>query len=190
MLAIVCILLVCACVYDYRDRRIPNWVIMLLLLASCMMKVLGQLEGYAPMVLVEEDEVLMYSVKLIVYGLIGMLAQMFGVLVFFYVFFKIGALGAGDVKLLTVCAGFVPAEKILLFLFISLLIAAIFSLYRLMQEQNMRERFLYLYEYIVSVMQNGAWRLYIENEEERRARGICMSGPILCSILLYLGGVY
>lgn len=190
MLAIVCILLVCACVYDYRDRRIPNWVIVLLLLTSCMMKMLSQLESCEPMILVEEDKVLMYIVKLMVYDLIGMFAQMLGVLVLFYAFFKIGALGAGDVKLLAVCAGVIPAKKILLFLFISLLIAALLSLCRLVQEQNIRERFLYLYEYIVGVMRNGAWRLYIENEEERRARGICMSGPILCSILLYLGGVY
>ncbi len=161
-MTLICILLVCACVYDYHDKRIPNWLIMLLLIVVFAMT----------------------------HNWLNTLIQMLSVVALLYILFKIGALGAGDVKLLGVCAGIFPAEKILIFLFISLFIAAIFSLFRLIREQNIIERLLYLYEYFVSVMQNGAWQLYIENENERKMRGICLAGPILCSVLLYLGGAY
>lgn len=161
-MALICILLTCACIYDYRDKRIPNWIIFCLLIT-----VFGISTNW-----------------------VNTLIQILSVIAILYFFFKLGALGAGDVKLLGVCAGMFPAEKILFFLFISLFIAAIFSLIRLVREQNMRERLLYLYEYLVSVMRSGAWRLYIENESERRIRGICLAGPVLCSVLLYLGGAY
>ena len=32
--------------------------------------------------------------------------------------------------------------------------------------------------------------LYLENEKERKAAGICLSGPIFLSVLFYLGGAY
>ena len=160
--ALVCILLACACICDYRDKRIPNWVILFL-----FMSILGIADNW-----------------------LSALLQIISMVAILYFFFKIGTLGAGDVKLFGVCAGIFPTEKILIFLFVSLLIAAIFSIVKLLQEQNMRERLLYLYEYLVSVLQNGAWGLYIKNEKERRRRGVCLSGPILCSVLLYLGGAY
>ena len=46
----------------------------------------------------------------------------------FYLFFYIGAMGAGDVKLLGVCAGYFSGEKVLCFLFFALLFAAVFAL--------------------------------------------------------------
>ena len=57
-----------------------------------------------------------------------------------YPFFKLGALGAGDVKLLGICAGFLQYDKILQFLFFSLLAAAIFSLIKLIRERSAGER--------------------------------------------------
>lgn len=107
-----------------------------------------------------------------------------------YPFFKLGALGAGDVKLLGICAGFLQYDKILQFLFYSVLAAAIFSVIKLIREQSARERLAYLGEYLLDVARSGKWSLYIENEQEARRTGIALAGPILVSVFLHMGGVY
>lgn len=107
-----------------------------------------------------------------------------------YPFFKLGALGAGDVKLLGICAGFLQYDKILHFLFFSLLAAAIFSLVKLIREQSAGERLAYLGAYLVDVARSGQWSLYIENEREARRAGVALAGPILISVFLHMGGVY
>ena len=107
-----------------------------------------------------------------------------------YPFFKLGALGAGDGKLFGICAGFLQYDKILHFLFFSLLAAAIFAMIKLIREQNARERLAYLREYLADVARSGKWSLYIENEREARKIGIALAGPILVSVFLHIGGVY
>ena len=99
-------------------------------------------------------------------------------------------MGAGDVKLLGICAGFLQYDKILYFLFFSLLAAAIFSIVKLIREQSVRERLAYLGEYLLDVARSGKWSLYIENEQEARSAGIALAGPILVSVFLHMGGVY
>ncbi len=107
-----------------------------------------------------------------------------------YPLFKIGALGAGDVKLFGVCAGYFPEAKVFSFLFCSLLVAAMISLVKLLLERNVKERLCYFADYLLEVLHSGCWSLYMKNEREYRETGVCLAGPILCSILLYLGGVY
>ena len=55
----------------------------------------------------------------------------------FYLFFYIGAMGAGDVKLLAVCAGYFSGEKVLCFLFFALLFAAVFALCKMYLARNL-----------------------------------------------------
>lgn len=88
---------------------------------------------------------------------------MIGVMFLLYPFFRLGGLGAGDVKLLGICAGYFHRDKILSFLFCSLLIAAIFALIKMMTEHCTRERL---------------------------KMRIPLAGPVLCSVLLSAGGVY
>jgi len=112
------------------------------------------------------------------------------VVICLYPLYKIGALGAGDVKLFGVCAGYFPETKVFSFLFCSLLVAAMISLVKLLLEHNVKERLCYFADYIFEVFHSGCWSLYIENERDYRRTGICLAGPVLCSVLLYLGGVY
>lgn len=107
-----------------------------------------------------------------------------------YPVFKIGGLGAGDVKLFGICAGFLSGNIILEFLFFSLLSAALISLFKILLEHNVKDRLFYLWEYILEVAGSGSWSLYFKNEREQRANSICLAGPVLCSILLHWGGVY
>jgi len=160
-LAVLCLLLTAACGYDYRSRKIPNFLIVLIALWGM---------GFS--------------------GFLTFLASASLVFILLYPFFKIGTIGAGDVKLLGVTAGCLSFRNVLIFLFISLLIAAIVSLVKMWKEDNFIERIKYLWEYLQNVARSGSWRLYLENERDGRRTGICLSGPVLVSILLYWGGVY
>ena len=167
-LAALCIFLAAACGYDYRRKRIPNVLI-------ALMAILGV--GWR---FWESG----------VHGALSYFGEAVLVMCLLYPFFKIGSIGAGDVKLLGVSAGYLPSSRILMFLFISLLISAMFSLFKMWKESNIRERIGYLIAYLTDVARSGSWHLYLEEGEEKAAVGICLSGPVLLSILLYLGGVY
>lgn len=98
--------------------------------------------------------------------------------------------GSGNVKLLGACAGFFPAGRVLYFLFFALLFAAIFALCKMYRAHNLWERLCYLGEYVWDVVRCGQWRVYFAEDRASEAAGICMAGPILCSVLLYVGGIY
>lgn len=164
----LCLFLVVACGFDYRCNKIPNLLILVI-------AVVGTLQHWAAGGLAE---VLCYwgTTVLIAGGL--------------YPLFKIGSLGAGDVKLLSVTAGYLPFKKILVFLFVSLLIAALISLVKMWKRNNLFERLRYFTAYLIDVMRSGNFKLYLENEADKQAVGICLSGPVLLAVLLYCGGVY
>lgn len=164
----MCAFLAAACFWDYGSGRIPN-----LLLAA--MAVAGWLRGLG----LESF-----------YGAVFYVTAAVLVMLVLYPFFKIGTLGSGDIKLLGVCAGYLPAQKILYFLFCSLLVAAIFSIIHFIRKGDAKERFGYLASYLTEVAQSGMWQLYFEDRESRRRAGICLSGPILCSALMHWGGIY
>ncbi len=173
-MAALCLLLAAAGYYDYSKGKIPNALLAGMLLAGAARSLWHQ--GAKGGVL---------------FAMAGFLLPVIGITALLYPLFKIGAVGAGDVKLLGICAGYFPWDKIFSFLFISMLAAAIFSLLKLWQKKNAKERFRYLAEYLLEVARTGEWSLYVENEREwREAAGLCMSGPVLVSALLYLGGVY
>lgn len=167
-MGVLCLFLVAACGFDYYINKIPNVLVLVIALAG----------GVQRWYLGGTGEVLSY---------LGTAVLVAGVL---YPFFMIGTIGAGDVKLLGVTAGYLPFKKILLFLFFSLLIAAIISLIKMWKKNNFTERLEYFFAYLADVCRSGNFRLYLENETDRRGSGICLSGPILLSVLLHLGGVY
>lgn len=167
-MTVLCACLVVICYYDYTKGRIPNIFV-------CGIFIWGM--GY------------MFRSS----GEGGVLKYLFAVpvvLLLLYPLFRIGGLGAGDVKLLCVCAGFFPYSKIFIFLFLSLLFSAIISLFVLLKERDWKDRFSYFCEYCAAVAKSGQWKLYYPSSRKGRLRGVCMSGPILCSALLGLGGFY
>ena len=92
---VLCILLAIACCFDYKTHRIPNWLIV-----CCMFAGLGY--------------------RLISGGDKGVLEYLASALlttILLYFVFWIGAIGAGDVKMLGVCAGFFPGIKYFIFCF-------------------------------------------------------------------------
>lgn len=167
-MVILCVFLCAACYFDYRHSRIPNWLTALSLAAG------GTLSFWRGGIL----------------SLPEFLFRAALVAAFFYPLFKIGTLGAGDVKLFGVCAGYLPDDKVLYFLFFSLLFAAIHSLIRFFRKPDLKERFCYLFSYVCQVAESGRWTLYFADKQEQKKAGVCLAGPILLSVLIYLGGMY
>lgn len=167
-MAALCVILAAACCYDYRENRIPNYLV---LLAA----VLGA--GWQSW-----DRGLS--------GVFFYLGQTVLTAAVLYPVFKIGGLGAGDVKLLGVTAGYLPFEKIPAFLFCSMLTAAVISLIKMWKEKLFGERMRCLSGYLQDVMASGRWKLYPGTDRNGKRAGICLAGPVLVSILFYLGGVY
>lgn len=167
-MAALCASLGVVCLFDYRRRKIPNLLIAVILAVGAGRSLLKNgLEGAG-----------------------GYLLTGVAVLFLLYPLFRMGGLGAGDVKLFSVCAGYFPADKIFYFLFFSMLVSAIFSVIQLCRERDVRDRVAYFCEYAVAVARSGKWWLYLPQKGERKFSGVCMSGPILCSVLLGMGGVY
>ncbi len=167
-MSVLCVLLAAACCFDYRYRKIPNFLIIVMALVGAGWRFLqgGAWEAAS-----------------------GAGAAVL-VMCMLYPLFKVGAVGAGDVKLLGVTAGYLPFKKILVFLFLSLLIAAVGSLIKMLRKNYFLERMGYLLDYLKDVVKGRRFKLYLQNEQDRGAVGICLSGPVLISVLLYMGGIY
>ena len=168
VLAVLCIFLAAACGFDYRKGRIPNALILLMAVAGAMVRCREEGVG----------------------GILAFLAGGLPVMLLLYPFFRVGALGAGDVKLFGVTAGFLPFEKILFFSFFSLLIAAIFSVLKLWKKRCGRERLRILLGYLAEFAGSGKLRAYPGSAGEMTTVTVRLSGPVLFSVLLFLGGVY
>ena len=167
-MAVLCVLLAAACCFDYRYKKIPNWLIAFTAAEGVLWRF--SREG---------------AMAAVFYA--GAAAL---VMCLLYFLFKLGAVGAGDVKLLGVTAGYLPFKKILVFLFLSLLIAAVVSLVKMVRKGYFLERLSYFFDYVKDVVNSGRFKLYLNNEQDRGEVGICLSGPVLASVLFYLGGIY
>ena len=108
-LHVLCAFLGIASFFDYTRGKIPN-----------LLQVVVFVWGIVRSVCVGGAE-----------GLLFYLLSVGGVLLLLYPLFRIGGLGAGDVKLFSVCSGYFSVSQIFWFLFCSMLISAVFSLFTL-----------------------------------------------------------
>ena len=168
------IFLLTACYQDYRHDKIRNWLIIAGLLGG----------GYS---------------QFISFGFTGILnfgAGFLSTFAFFYMFFKIGALGAGDVKLLAVCVGTIGVKRGIFFLCFAFLAAAVLSLQKMLAEHNLVGRFRHFFNYAGQVLATARFTEYeqlMTHEQEylqKKHRTIHLAGPACLSLLLYLGGIY
>ncbi|MCM1057039.1 MAG: A24 family peptidase [Firmicutes bacterium] len=167
-MAVLCLLLTAACGSDYRNRKIPNGLVAVMALAGTVFRF-------------RRD------------GTVGVplyLGEAAAIAALLYPLYKMGGLGAGDVKLLGAAAGYLPFNKIFLFSFVSLLIAAIISLIKLLVNKNFRERLGIFFGYLEEIAKKGTVQRYPATGKEVKSAGVCLSGPALLSLLLCMGGVY
>lgn len=111
-----------------------------------------------------------------------------------YPIYKIGALGAGDVKLFLMTGSFVTVKWQLYCMGISFAIGALFSIGKMISEENFKERIQYLFSYLFDVFCTRQWKLYGENlkQDSRKYKSnkIHFALPICISAMLGLGGFF
>ena len=166
-MALLCGLLLVASIFDYRTRKIPNLIPLgLLVTGFCLSYIHGGMEKLA-----------IYFVTVIF------------VTAIFYPVFMIGGMGAGDVKLFGVSAGFFPTDRIIWFIFVALMIGAVIAVLRMIRWGDARERMGYCFRYFGDCLRTGRWTFYKQWNGESHT-GICLAGPLFFSALLYIGGLY
>lgn len=134
----VYVLFACICLCDYLWHRIPNGLV-------AAVFALGEWVSYSNT------------------GLDGLLAFN-GIALFtccaFYLFFQLGALGAGDVKLFAATAGFFGPGRVPVYLFVGLLAAGCV----------------------------GAAKILVRGKTQEKV-GVCLAGPMFLSFVL-VGGLF
>lgn len=167
-MVVLCFFIIIACIFDYYIRKIPNILIIAIVISGIIRAYLYS--GYG--------------------GIIFYLIKTCSVITVLYPLFKIGGIGAGDVKLFGVCSGYFDQNRILYFLFFSMLVAAIFSIIKMVKRKNFKKRFLIMSNYIYKTISTGEIGIYPDMNIDKEESGLCLSGPVLCSVLLHIGGVW
>ena len=154
--------------FDFFFRKIPNRLILIMLGVCLVMNIYvsgpASLTGVVPRILIA------------------------GAL--FYPVFVIGALGAGDVKLMAVSCGFVPGDKALYFLFVSLLAASVIGTVKMGMHGELKKRMHRLALYIKKTIRTGRPEMYHANRAAALENGVALAGPMFISALIGIGGFY
>jgi len=111
-------------------------------------------------------------------------------MVLFYPVFSIGALGAGDIKLMAVCAGFFEGGRVLCFIFFSLLMAAVSGTAVMIMKGQMKKRIYRLLIYIKRLLETGRPERYHADKKAERESGVVLAGAMFVSAVLGMGGLY
>lgn len=127
-------------------------------------------------------------------GLTDIPASMFIAFLLTYPLYKIGALGAGDVKLFILVGSFLTAGELTVVMAGAFVIGAGFSLVKLAAEKNGRERFRYFFSYLVDICRSRQWKIYGEDLEQDYhtycKNKIHFAVPILFSTVCRIGGIF
>ena len=110
-----------------------------------------------------------------------------------YPLFKIGAMGAGDIKVFIMIGSFVEVKELIVIIVMSFVIGAACSLVKLLAESNGRERLYYFLLYLSDVARTRQWKIYgehtVQDYKQYRRNKIHFTVPILFSVVLQIGGV-
>lgn len=124
-------------------------------------------------------------------GILGSVSLAFLLL---YPLYKIGALGAGDVKLFMMIGSFCTAGELLSILVGAFVIGAVFSLVKLLMEHNGRERLCYFLSYLSDITRSGHWKIYgedlVQDYNTYRRNKIHFAVPVLFSAVMRIGGLF
>ena len=167
--SLLLLLLLLAALADFKTDRIPNGFIML----GIIIGMSGSLWHNSAL---WQQAVSMLIAFLILYPL-----------------FKIGALGAGDVKVFMMIGSFLEVRELIMVLILAFVIGAVFSLAKLLSEHNGRERIYYFISYITEVARTRQWKIYgehtVQDYEQYRRNKIHFTLPVLLSVVLRIGGI-
>lgn len=124
----------------------------------------------------------------------GFLAAVVSVLVL-YPLFKIGGLGAGDLKLFAVTGMFFGIKGQIICLCTAFVAGAVFSLIKMLRMGNLRERIYYFISYVFDILRTHNLKLYEQEGTEIVGRAfpkhkIHFTLSIMFGALFWIGGLY
>ena len=170
ILIVLLLVLLLASLWDYKKGRIPNLIL-----------AIGAIHGLL--------RVFYYQ---------NFLSHIPGILfpiLILYPLYKIGTIGAGDIKLFSVMGFYLSFMETIYCMFLAFVIGAVVSLIVQKNNGNLADRISYLLSYLKDAFLNGKFRYYYQDEagnilssEERKKSQIHLAFPIFISVLLHLGG--
>ena len=115
--------------------------------------------------------------------------------IIFYPLFKIGTMGAGDIKLFSLIGFYVSFMESLYGIFLAFLIGAVLSLLHMKREGNLSDRITYLVSYLKDCVHQNRFLYYYKDiqgkelaKEEIEKTKIHLAIPIFISVCIHLGG--
>lgn len=127
-------------------------------------------------------------------GSFDILASVLSAFLLMYPLYKIGAFGAGDVKLFVLIGSFQSIREVTAVLAGAFVIGAGFSLVKLAVEQNGRERLQYFFSYLREICRTRHWKVYGEDLKQDYhtycKNKIHFAVPILFSAVCRIGGLF
>lgn len=172
ILIVLVLLLLLAAVWDFYTGKIPNIFIFI---------------GYC------YGMIRLMSVGEIIRFIPGIL---FPLMVLFPLY-KIGVMGAGDIKLFSVLGFYFPFMEVLFCIFMAFLLGAFASVISFVRYENFVERMTYLFSYLKDCICRGHFRYYYLDSKGKTISGsgynkskIHFASPIFISVLLHVGGVF
>lgn len=118
---------------------------------------------------------------------------MFLAFLLMYSLFKIGTLGAGDIKVLIMTGSFLAVKEFIAVLLTIFVVAAAMSVGKLLVERNGRERLICLLSYASAVAKSRRWELYGEDlrqdNEAYHSNKIHFTIAVLLGTALRIGGL-
>lgn len=126
------------------------------------------------------------------YSFAGLLSSIVGVLIVFmafYPFYLMGGIGAGDIKLFMMAGCYIRGDELLLYMLVTMTVAAVWSGIKMLVYAESRERLFYLGRYIRKAVLTGAVDEYQTDKTQKRCV-IRLSIPAFISLVLMVMGVY
>lgn len=164
-----------ACYFDYRQNRIPNGLIIIGLVGS-FYYIFKEFIFYS----LSNKQILAFVSKFI----LKFIFFSFVIFLILYLFYKLGMIGAGDVKLYTVATLYLTPNQFLFFLLCSMILGAVMAMIQLIRLKNLRERLSYFFAYAVEVLLSRKFFLYLPNKSEPKKSSIHLAGPMLAGCIL------
>ncbi|MDE6911720.1 MAG: A24 family peptidase [Lachnospiraceae bacterium] len=124
-----------------------------------------------------------------VLGLAAAAASMVIIFLAFYPFYLLGGVGAGDIKLFMMVGCYMRGGALVHYLLVTMLMAAVCSILKMLAYKESRERLFYLMRYIKKAVLTGAMDEYQIDRTQKKCV-IRLSIPAFVSLILMCAGAY
>lgn len=121
-------------------------------------------------------------------GLFEAIAGISIIFIVFYPFYLLRGIGAGDVKLFMMVGCYIRGTELFNYIFVTMAIAAIWSIVKIAVFTESRKRLYYLAGYIKKIIYTGAVDIY-EIDKTQKDSVIRLSIPAFLSLMLVFAGI-